>query len=44
VQIFRFDPEVSIPIDHFGSDFRIGPLTGLDSRVRVQVMHLPAGV
>jgi GrpB-like predicted nucleotidyltransferase (UPF0157 family) len=32
---------VSIPIDHFGSDFRIGPLTGLDSRVRVQVMHLP---
>jgi GrpB-like predicted nucleotidyltransferase (UPF0157 family) len=33
---------VSIPIDQFGSDFRIGPLTGPDSRVRVQVMHLPA--
>jgi len=43
VRIYRFDPEVSIPIDHFGSDFRIGPLTGLDSRVRVQVMHLAAG-
>ena len=34
---------MSIPIDHFGSDFRIGPLTGLDSRVRVQVMHLGPG-
>jgi GrpB-like predicted nucleotidyltransferase (UPF0157 family)/quercetin dioxygenase-like cupin family protein len=34
---------VSIPIDHFDSDFRIGPLTGTDSRVRVQIMHLPAG-
>ena len=34
---------MSIPIDHFGSDFRIGPLTGLDSRVRVQVMHLDPG-
>ena len=33
---------MSIPIDQFGSDFRIGPLTGPDSRVRVQVMHLPA--
>jgi GrpB-like predicted nucleotidyltransferase (UPF0157 family) len=31
---------VSIPIDEFGSDFRIGPLTGPDARVRVQVMHL----
>ena len=27
----------------FGSDFRIGPLTEADSRVRVQVMHLPPG-
>lgn len=33
---------MSIPIDDFGSDFRIGPLTGPDARVRVQVMHLPA--
>jgi hypothetical protein len=32
---------VSIPIDEFGSNFRIGPLTGPDARVRVQVMHLP---
>jgi GrpB-like predicted nucleotidyltransferase (UPF0157 family) len=42
VRIFRFDPEVSIPISQFGSRFTIGPLTGHDSRVRVQVMHLPA--
>ena len=34
---------MSIPIDEFGSDFRIGPLTGPDARVRVQVMHLPSG-
>jgi GrpB-like predicted nucleotidyltransferase (UPF0157 family) len=34
---------VSIPIDSFGSDFRIGPLTGPASRVRVQVLHLAAG-
>jgi GrpB-like predicted nucleotidyltransferase (UPF0157 family) len=41
VRVFRFDEEVSIPISHFGSRFRIGPLTGHDSKVRVQVMHLP---
>lgn len=43
MRIFRFDEEVSVPITHFGSRFRIGPLTGDDSRVRVQVMHLPPG-
>jgi GrpB-like predicted nucleotidyltransferase (UPF0157 family) len=32
-----------MPIDHLGSRFRIGPLTGPDSRVRVQVMHLAPG-
>jgi GrpB-like predicted nucleotidyltransferase (UPF0157 family) len=42
MRIFRFDEEVSIPIDAFGSRFAIGPLTGHDARVRVQVMHLPA--
>ena len=36
MRVFRFDPEVSIPIDHFGSQFRIGPLTGPDARVRAQ--------
>jgi GrpB-like predicted nucleotidyltransferase (UPF0157 family)/quercetin dioxygenase-like cupin family protein len=41
VKIFRFDEEVSIPISQFGSRFKIGPLTGHNSRVRVQVMHLP---
>lgn len=41
MKIFRFDPEVSIPIDQFGSRFKVGPITGLDSRARVQVMHLP---
>jgi len=43
VQILRFDPEVSIPISHFGSNFAIGPLTSPDSRVRVQIMHLTPG-
>lgn len=42
VRIFRFDPEVSIPVDrsHFGSDFRIGRLTADDTRGRVQALHL----
>jgi GrpB-like predicted nucleotidyltransferase (UPF0157 family)/quercetin dioxygenase-like cupin family protein len=45
VRIFRFDEEVSVPVSAFGSDFRIGPLTEEDSRVRVQMMHLaPGGV
>ena len=43
MRIFRFDDEVSVPISEHGSKFRIGPLTGDDSRVRVQVMHLPPG-
>jgi GrpB-like predicted nucleotidyltransferase (UPF0157 family) len=42
MRIFRFDEEVSIPIAHFGSRFRVGPLTGDASRVRVQVMHVPS--
>src|SRR4051812_3539132 len=41
MRIFRFDEDVSIPISEFDSRFRIGPLTGLDSRVRVQLMYLP---
>jgi GrpB-like predicted nucleotidyltransferase (UPF0157 family)/quercetin dioxygenase-like cupin family protein len=40
--IVRFDEEVSLPVDRFGSRFRLGPLTG-DGQVRVQVMHLPPG-
>jgi GrpB-like predicted nucleotidyltransferase (UPF0157 family) len=43
VRIFRFDPEVSIPVDRFGSEFRIGQLTGDDTRGRVQIMHLAPG-
>lgn len=43
MRIFLFDPSVSIPISKHGSRFEIGPLTGDDSHVRVQVMHLPAG-
>lgn len=43
VRIFRFDPEVSIPVDHFGSDFRIGRLTTEGAVARVHVMHLAAG-
>jgi len=43
VRLFRFDEDVSLPISEFGSRFKVGPLTGEDSRVRVQVMHLPPG-
>jgi GrpB-like predicted nucleotidyltransferase (UPF0157 family) len=43
MQIFRFDEEVSVPISAFGSRFEIGPLTGENSRVRVQAMYLPPG-
>jgi GrpB-like predicted nucleotidyltransferase (UPF0157 family)/mannose-6-phosphate isomerase-like protein (cupin superfamily) len=43
VEIVRFDEEVSIGVSDFGSRFRIGPLTGDDARVRVQVMHVPPG-
>ena len=43
MRVFRFDPEVSIPIDQFGSQFRIGPLTGPDARVRAQVVWLAPG-
>src|SRR4051812_9250013 len=41
MRVYRFDEEVSIPIDQFGSRFRIGPLTGHEARGRVQVMYLP---
>lgn len=45
MELFRFDEEVSIPVEQFGSRLRVGPLTGDDARVRVQVMHLaPGGV
>ncbi len=43
MKIFRFDPEVSVPIGHVDSVFRIGRLTTDDVRGRVQIMHLPPG-
>lgn len=43
MQIYRFDAEVSVPIDDFGSVFRIGRLTGDDTQGRVQVIHLGPG-
>ncbi|MFZ0667797.1 MAG: GrpB family protein [Acidimicrobiales bacterium] len=42
MEIFRFDQVVAIPIDEFGSRFRIGPLTAEDSRIRVQIIYVPA--
>jgi GrpB-like predicted nucleotidyltransferase (UPF0157 family)/quercetin dioxygenase-like cupin family protein len=42
VKIFRFDQEASMSITDFGSRLRIGPVTGTESRVRVQMMYLPA--
>jgi quercetin dioxygenase-like cupin family protein len=43
VQIFRFDPEVSIPVSQFGSSFAIGPLIGPDSNVQIQIIHVRPG-
>lgn len=43
MKIFRFDPEVSIPVDRSGSDFRIGRLTADDAHGRVQILHLAPG-
>lgn len=43
MRLFRFDAEVSVPVSRYGSDVRIGPLTGDDSRVQVQVVHVPPG-
>ncbi|HEU4841532.1 MAG TPA: GrpB family protein [Ilumatobacteraceae bacterium] len=43
MQIVRFDDEVSIPIAAFGSQFRLGPLVGDDSRARVALIRLAAG-
>jgi GrpB-like predicted nucleotidyltransferase (UPF0157 family) len=42
VRLFRFDAEISTPVTGSGSLFKIGPLTGPDSRVCVQAIHLPA--
>ena len=45
VRFFRFDPEVSFPIDNFGSESRIGRLTGENTRGRIQILYLaPGGV
>lgn len=43
MNIVCFGGDVSIPVTQYGSSFRVGPLTGEDSRVRVQLMYLPAG-
>lgn len=43
MRIFRFDQEVSRPVSEFGSRFRMGPLTGRESQVWVQIMHLTPG-
>ena len=43
MRIHRFDEEVSVPVDRFGSRFRIGPLTGSGTRGQVQIMHIPPG-
>lgn len=43
MRVYRFDAEVSRPIDTLGSDFRLAPLTGMDDGVRVVVFHLAPG-
>ena len=43
MRVVRFDEEISLPVSDLGSRFRIGPLTGDDTRGRVQMVHVPAG-
>lgn len=43
MRIFRFDPELSVPISAFGSDFRICPMVDCSGATRVEVMHLGPG-
>jgi GrpB-like predicted nucleotidyltransferase (UPF0157 family) len=43
MRFFRFDPEVSIPVDRVGSRFRIGPMIAEGSDVRVQMIYLGPG-
>jgi GrpB-like predicted nucleotidyltransferase (UPF0157 family)/quercetin dioxygenase-like cupin family protein len=43
MQIYRFDEEYSIPITHFGSDFRLAPLFRQGNNMQAQVMHLGPG-
>jgi GrpB-like predicted nucleotidyltransferase (UPF0157 family) len=43
VRVVRFDEEISLPVNEFGSRFRIGALTGNDTQGGVQVLHVPAG-
>lgn len=43
MQVFRFDPEVSIPVTRSGSRFSIGALIGDGAHVRAEVVHLPPG-
>ena len=43
MEVYRFDAEVSVPTNRFGSEFRVGRLTGDDTRGRVEVVHLAAG-
>jgi GrpB-like predicted nucleotidyltransferase (UPF0157 family) len=43
MDIVRFDQELSVPVTRHGSSFSLGPLTGQDSRVQVQLAYLPAG-
>jgi GrpB-like predicted nucleotidyltransferase (UPF0157 family)/quercetin dioxygenase-like cupin family protein len=41
VQLFRFDEEVSRPSSELGPGIRLAPLTGDDSRGRIEVIHVP---
>jgi GrpB-like predicted nucleotidyltransferase (UPF0157 family) len=41
--IYRFDPEVSVTVSEFESQFRLASITGPRARVQVHVMHLPPG-
>ncbi len=42
MKIFRFDPEVSVPVSQGGSRFKVAALTAPGADVCVQVVHLEA--
>ena len=43
MRVYRFDPEVSRPVDRFGSRFGLGSLVEDGAAVTIQVIHLGPG-
>ncbi|MGH9078915.1 MAG: GrpB family protein [Acidimicrobiales bacterium] len=43
MRVYRFDPEVSRPVDHFGSSFRLGSIVEDGAAVTAHIVHLGPG-